>query len=100
MDRYYTQTVGSAIITTNGMPISRVVEIVIEPETGKVVGFLLGPRGQSVIAPADVIFWEDSIFIHDEEDILETTKSLKSQQFSKKILQFSAAKSTPKKGSI
>ncbi len=84
MDRYYTQTIGAPILTTSGMPAGRVGDIVIEPETGKVVGFLLAPRGQYVIAPADILFWEDNIFIHDQEDILETGEIIKVQQVLKK----------------
>lgn len=77
MERYYTQTIGSPIFTTNGLPAGRIIEIVIEPETGKVVGFLLAPKGQYVIAPGDILFWEKNIFIHDEEDILQTDEIIK-----------------------
>jgi len=77
MDRYFTQTVGTPVLTSNGFPVARISEIVIEPETGKVVGFLIGSKGQNVIAPSDIVLWNDNIFIHDPEDILETGEILK-----------------------
>lgn len=84
MDRYYTQTIGVPVHTTSGGQAGRVIEIVIDPETGKIAGFLLSPRGQYVVAPSDIVFWDEHLFIHDEDDILETDEILKVQEILKK----------------
>ena len=98
MDRYYTQTLGAPVITASGTTVSRIVEIVIDPENGKVVGFLLGHRGEYVLAPADIIFWDDGIFVQDEDDILETQEIIKVQEVLKKNLPIFGAKVFTKKG--
>ena len=77
MERYYTQTIGTPLFTSDGIVVGLIIEIVIDPATGKVAGFLLTPGGQHVVAPNDVIFWEKNIFIQDEEDILETHEIFK-----------------------
>src|SRR5579883_3084023 len=77
MDRYYTQTIGTPVLTTSGIPVGRIFEIVIDPDNGKLVGFLLAPLGRYVIAPTDILLWDQHIFIHDEDDILETAEILK-----------------------
>lgn len=98
MDRYYTQTIGSPVLTASGMIAGRIIEIVIEPETGVIAGFLLGPRGQHVVAPSDVIFWQDNIFIQDEEDILETHEIIKVKEVLKKGIPIMRNKVYTKKG--
>jgi sporulation protein YlmC with PRC-barrel domain len=98
MDRYYSQTLGTTVLTTSGMPAGRICEIVIEPETGKVAGFLLEPRGEYVIAPADVLFWDENIFIHDEEDILPTGEIIKVRQTLENEIPILRSKVYTKKG--
>lgn len=98
MDRYYTQAVGTPVFTTAGVPVTKVVDVVIEPETGKIAGFLLAPGGHYVIAPADVLFWEQHIFIHDQDDILETGEIIKVQEILQKNLPIFRAKVYTKSG--
>lgn len=83
MDRYYSQVIGTTVLTTSGGAAGRVFEIVIDPATGKIHGFLLGNKGENVIAPADILFWEDQLFIQDEEDVLETHEIIKVQEILK-----------------
>jgi len=100
MDRYYSQTIGTTVLTTSGIAVGRIAEVVIEPETGKVVGFLLGSRSQNVIAPNDIVFWEDQIFIHDEDDILETNEILNVQHTLQKNIPIMQNKVYTKKGTL
>ncbi len=98
MDRYYSQTIGSAVLTTTGIPVARIVEIVIDTDTGKVAGFLLSPRGQYVLATNDILFWDQHIFVHDEEDILETDEIIKVQDILKKNISILRKKVFTKNG--
>jgi len=98
MDRYYTQTIGTPVLAISGTVAGSIAEIVIDPETGKVIGFLLAPKGQDVIAPNDIIFWEQNIFIHDEDDILETHEIIKVSEVLKKNIPILHAKVFTKNG--
>jgi sporulation protein YlmC with PRC-barrel domain len=71
MDKYYTETIGLPIITTSGDRAGNVFDIIINPENGKLVGLLMAPSGGKVLAPLDIIYWNDRIEIHSAEDILE-----------------------------
>lgn len=80
MERYYTQTIGSDVLTENGVRVGRVLEVVIDPATGKIVGFLLTPNGRKAISPSDVIFWGDQLVVSDFDDILDTEDLIKVNQ--------------------
>ncbi|MFA5830182.1 MAG: PRC-barrel domain-containing protein [Candidatus Gracilibacteria bacterium] len=80
MERYYNQTIGADVLTETGIRVGKVFEIVIEPTTGKIVGFLITPRGDKVIAPSDVIFWGEQLVISDHDDIMDTEDLIKVQQ--------------------
>jgi uncharacterized protein YrrD len=71
MEKYFSETIGIPIVTTSGYKIGRVFDIVINPETGVVAGFLTSPTKQKVLAPLDVIGWDKALTVHDEDSILE-----------------------------
>ncbi len=77
MERYYTQAINAEVVSNNGALISRVLEVVVDPDTGKIAGFLLFPKGQKVLAPSDIVFWDQHIVVQDADDILETNEILK-----------------------
>ena len=77
MDRYYSQAVNTHVFTISGQHVGKITEVVINIETGTIVGFLLGSKGNHVIAPNDVILWDQHIIIHDIDDILETEEIIK-----------------------
>lgn len=72
MERYYTQTLGLPVVTESGHKIARVYDVVLNTDTGKVVGFLTSPSGQKVVAPVDILFWGNVLSVHDEESILDS----------------------------
>ncbi len=79
MERYYTQTIGADVLTENGMHVGKVLEVLIEPTNGKIVGFLLTPSGRRVISPTDVIFWGDQLVISDFDDVLDVDDLIKAK---------------------
>ena len=71
MERSYLQTIGLPIVTNHGQTMGRVTDIVLNTETGKVVGFLVSGGGRKVVSPIDILSWDSAIFIHGEEDVVE-----------------------------
>jgi sporulation protein YlmC with PRC-barrel domain len=72
MERYYTHTVGLPVVTESGHKIARVYDVVLNTDTGKIVGFLTSPSGGKVLAPIDVLHWGKALAVHDEESILDS----------------------------
>jgi len=72
MEKYYSQTVGNAVVTESGQRLARVYDLAVNTDTGKIVGFFTDPAGKKVVAPIDVIQWGSVLTVHDEESILES----------------------------
>ena len=70
MEKYYTQIVGTPVVTEHGEYLNRIINLAINTDTGKVVGFLMAPSGQTVVSPYDVIAWDSSLTITDREAIV------------------------------
>lgn len=77
MDKYYSQTIGTPIMTMGGPTGRKIVEVVIEPETGRIIGFLVTPRGEFVATPRDILYWNQRVIINDVEDIVEVDDIIK-----------------------
>jgi|WetSurMetagenome_2_1015567.scaffolds.fasta_scaffold24982_2 sporulation protein YlmC with PRC-barrel domain len=71
MDQYFSQTIGTPVITESGQKVGRIYNIVLNTDTGKVAGFIVSPGGGKVLAPIDVLSWHKAIDVHDVDVILE-----------------------------
>jgi sporulation protein YlmC with PRC-barrel domain len=72
MEKYCTHIIGLPVVTESGHKIARVYDIVLNTDTGKVVGFLTSPSGQKVLAPIDILHFGNALSVHDEESILDS----------------------------
>ncbi len=83
MDKYYSDIIGTEIITEAGTHGGFVTDLVIEPETGKLLGFIVGLKKRKVLTPADVLYWSKRLVIHeldvifDLDEIIKIEKTLK-----------------------
>jgi sporulation protein YlmC with PRC-barrel domain len=84
MERYYSQLIGSPIFSENGQAVGRIFELIMETETGKLVGFLLAPNGKKVIMAQDVSLWNRQLVISDLDDIFDTEEMVKIQEILKR----------------
>jgi len=71
MEKYYRQTIGSPVITRLGEVLTRVTDIILDTEKGKIVGFAVAAGRTKVVAPIDIVNWNQSITIGDSGDIIE-----------------------------
>jgi sporulation protein YlmC with PRC-barrel domain len=74
MEKYYSQTVGSAIITESGHQLARIYDVAFNTDTGKVVGFFTDHTGKNVVAPLDIIQWGAALIVRDDESISESNE--------------------------
>lgn len=98
MERYYSQTVGTEVITEGGLWAGRILDVIVEPETGKICGFLMAPRGRQAIVPLDILYWSNRMIIHDVDDIIETQEIIKIQRILEKNISIIQKKVVTEKG--
>ena len=71
MEKYYRQTIGLPVISHSRQPLTRVRDVIIDTDKGKIVGFFVMGGANRVIAPIDILNWNSAIMINDQEDIVE-----------------------------
>ena len=84
MDKYFNQIIGTDIVTENGTLVGRVGDMVIDPDTGKVLGFLLGFKNKKIITPVDVLSWNQRMIIHDIDDVFDLEEIIKAEKVVKR----------------
>ncbi len=70
MEKYLSHIIGTPVRDETGREIGRVLDLCLNPDTGKVAGFLLAPAGQNAVSPIDVLEWDNSLHVHSREDIV------------------------------
>ncbi|MCA9373898.1 MAG: PRC-barrel domain-containing protein [Candidatus Gracilibacteria bacterium] len=71
MEKYYRQTIGLPVISHSRQPLTRVRDVIIDTDKGKIVGFFVMGGSNHVVAPIDILEWNSVIMINDQEDIIE-----------------------------
>lgn len=98
MEKYYSQLIGTPIITDAGQTAGHLCDLVFNPDNGKVIGFIVAPNGQKVISPMDILQLEKKIYIHDVEDILHTEDIHQVAQILNKRIRIYKSKVVTQKG--
>ncbi len=68
MEKYKTNIIGTEITTTENKTVGKVAKILINLDTGKVIGLLIKRR--KLISTIDIINWKNTIKINDADDII------------------------------
>lgn len=71
MEKYYRQTVGIPVVTQAGQMVTRVRDIQLNTDSGKIVGFFVFGSHTKVVTPTDILEWDAALIIHDAEDVVE-----------------------------
>lgn len=58
-------------MSEHGQRLGRTGDVIINPDTGKIVGFSVAPSNKKFIAQIDVLSWSNFIKINDISDIVE-----------------------------
>jgi len=71
MDRFYTKIVGLPVVEDDGLrALTTVKDLVMDPERGKALAFVVDHGKNLIITPIDVISWHDVLHIHSREVII------------------------------
>ncbi len=78
MEKLYTDIVGSAVVEiASSRPTTTVKDLVVDPENGKLIAFVVDLRKNLVIAPIDVLSWGLTISINSHDSIVEGNEILR-----------------------
>lgn len=85
MERLYTNILGTPVFEDEGaQPITTVKDLVIDPESGKTLAFLVNVSLNLVIMPLDVVSFGDVVRVHAHDCIIEAGEVLRIEQVQKK----------------
>lgn len=100
MQKLYSQLIGLPVFDEHfGSAITLVRDVIIDPENGKVLAFIV--KNQHIIVPLDVEKLNNGLFIHDRDRILHINEVLRVQEvYSKRYAPIIGAKVITQRGKI
>lgn len=89
MEKFFSRIVGMPVVEEGMMrPITTVKDVVIDPENGKLVAFIVDVSKNLVVVPFDILSWGDIIRISDEDAIVPGDDVLRVHAVQKKGIKF------------
>ena len=71
MDRFYTKIVGLPVVEDDSLrALTTVKDLIIDPEKGKVLAFVVDAGKNLIIMPMDIISWHDVLHINNRDSII------------------------------
>ncbi|MCX6734623.1 MAG: PRC-barrel domain-containing protein [Candidatus Peregrinibacteria bacterium] len=71
MDRFYTKIIGIPVVEDDGLrALTTVKDLVVDPEKGKVLAFVVDAGKNLIIMPMDIISWHDVLHINHRDSII------------------------------
>lgn len=81
MQKQYSKIIGTPVfLESGGRPLCRVVDLIIDPENGKIVAFSVAPGNKKLVAPMDVRSWTNQILIRSHDDIVDAEDLLRANE--------------------
>lgn len=85
MEKLFSQIVGTHVTPeSEPIPIAKIYNVILDPDTGKVVALSVHPFLKYVITPMDIHAWYKYIVIEDEESIAEANDIMRVKEVLKK----------------
>lgn len=83
MERYYTKIVGTPVYADSPRPLTTVKDVIMDPEQGKLLAFVVNQNKKLVILPMDILSWEEVIRIHNHDVIINAHEVLRIEEVQK-----------------
>jgi len=78
MEKFYSNIVGAHVGEHDTRrSITTVKDVVVDPENGKLLAFIVDLRRHLIVAPIDIVFWTDRILISGHDAIIEAEEVMK-----------------------
>ncbi len=84
MDSFYTKIVGTPVLEDDNIrALTTVKSLVLDPESGKILAFVVDENRNLIITPMDVISWHDVLHIRNRDSIIHGDDVLRVQTVQK-----------------
>lgn len=78
MDKFYTKIVGTPVVEDDNLrPITTIKDVLIDPESGKLIALIVDLSRNLIITPIDILSWHDVIHVHGRDVIVEGNEVLR-----------------------
>jgi uncharacterized protein YrrD len=85
MEKLYSTIIGTHVFEDDALrPLTTIKDVVLDPERGKIIVFIVDINKNLVIAPIDVLSWSYAIKIRDASIIIEGNEILRVEEVQKK----------------
>lgn len=78
MEKFFTKIVGTPVVEEGFVrALTTVEDIIVDPETGKMLAFVVNHRKRQIITTNDVLSWRETLKIHTQDSIIEVGEVLR-----------------------
>ena len=77
MERSYSKIIGTAVFNDSTRPITSVKDLIIDPETGKILAFVVNINKKMIVTPMDILSWQENIKVHNGEAVINANEVLR-----------------------
>ncbi|MFA6992190.1 MAG: PRC-barrel domain-containing protein [Candidatus Gracilibacteria bacterium] len=85
MEKLYSQIIGIPVMEYDSRhALTTVKDVVIDPESGKLVAVVVNSGKNLVITPVDILFWTDRIQIHNHDSIINANEVFRIKEIQEK----------------
>jgi len=98
MEKYYKKIIGTLVVASHGEIVGLVSDIILDPDTGKIIAFNVMPGINKIIVPMDILNWGIKITVNDKEDIIDMEEVINVNTIYKKKIRIMGQKVYTKSG--
>ncbi len=84
MERLYSKIVGTPVYDDGIRPLTTVKDLIVDPENGKLLAFVVNLSKNLIIVPFDIISWKEVIRIHNGDSIIEGNEVIRIAEVQKR----------------
>lgn len=77
MERIYSNIIQTPVYDDGIRPLTSVKDVLVDPETGKIIALIVNPNENLVIIPIDIVSWKGAINIHHADHIINADEVLR-----------------------
>lgn len=98
MKKAYSEIVGLPVSVEGVGKITRVTDILIDTNNGRVMAFFVSSGKMNIVVPVDILYFGNGLFIHSLEDIIDANDIIKVREVIQNGIKILRSRVETKKG--